>query len=74
LQQASNFQSTKLEFILRQTNSLVVSNWENNVTNLLKALRNSGHVVTQQVTSYNNRASVYNPLLSSRQQNNEMPG
>jgi hypothetical protein len=44
------------------------------VTNLLKALRNSGHVATQQVTSYNNRASVYNTLLSSRQQTNEMPG
>jgi hypothetical protein len=44
------------------------------VTNLLKALRNSGHVVTQQVASYNNRASVYNTLLSSRQQTSEMPG
>jgi hypothetical protein len=29
------------------------------VTNFIKALRNSGHVVTEQVTSYNNRASVY---------------
>jgi hypothetical protein len=44
------------------------------VTNLLKALRNSGHVVTQQVTSYNNRVSVYNTLLSSRQRTNEIPG
>jgi hypothetical protein len=41
---------------------------------LLKALRNSGHVVTQQVTSYNNRASVYNTLLGNRHRTNEMPG
>jgi predicted phosphatase len=45
-----------------------------NVTDLLKALRNSGHVITQQVTSYKNRASVINTLLGNRQRTNEMPG
>jgi hypothetical protein len=43
------------------------------VTNLLEALRNSGHVVTKQVTSYNNRVSVINTLLGNRQRTNEMP-
>jgi signal transduction histidine kinase len=47
---------------------------DNIVTNLLKALRNSGHGVTKQVTSYNNRASAINTLLGNRQRTNEMPG
>jgi hypothetical protein len=48
-----------------------------NVTDLLKALRNSGHAVPQRVTSGNSRdcATVGDrSLLGGRQQTNEMPG
>jgi hypothetical protein len=49
----------------------------NIVTDLLKALRNSGHAVPQRVTSGNSRdcATVGNGvLLGGRQRTNEMPG
>jgi hypothetical protein len=49
----------------------------NIVTDLLKALRNSGHAVPQRVTSGNSRDCVTvgdRSLLGGRQRTNEMPG